>query len=108
MSFHELRIRLTRRAETDLLDILNVSEQQWGRRQRIAYSENFERIFSVLANEPTIGRSRDELVPRLRSHPAGSHVIYYLALSDELFVIRILHGRRDPRREEWQDPSDGA
>jgi len=45
-----------------------------------------------------MGRTRDELVPRLRSLPFGRCVIFYRALDDGAEIVRVLHGARDLRR----------
>ena len=108
MSSHKRRIRYATEARSNIANALRFSQQRWGERQRVVYRATLRNTIAVLADEPGIGRSCDDLAPGLRSHPAGSHVIYYLALQEELFVVRVLHGRRDPRREEWQDTSDHA
>jgi len=45
-----------------------------------------------------MGRTRDELVPGLRSLPFGRYVIFYRALDDGSEIVRVLHGARDLRR----------
>lgn len=108
MSSRKRRIRYATGARSDLANALRFSQQRWGERQRAIYRTTLRNTIAVLADEPDIGRSCEEFAPGLRSHPVGSHVIYYLALQDELFVVRVLHGRRDPNHEEWRDQSDEA
>lgn len=52
----------------------------------------------TLARSPYIGRSRDELLPGLRSFPVGDSMIFYLPLTDEIEVVHVLYGRRDIER----------
>jgi len=49
----------------------------------------------VLATQPLMGRSRDELSPGLRSQPFGRYVIFYQPLSDGIDVVRVIHSARD-------------
>ena len=49
----------------------------------------------ALAEQPGIGRRRDELAPGLRSLPVGSYVVFYRGRGDGIEVIRVLHGARD-------------
>ncbi|SRR5579871_1835397 len=52
--------------------------------------------FYLLAMYPHIGRSRDEdLQVGLRSFPVGEYVIVYRIQDGDIFVLRVLHGRRD-------------
>lgn len=101
MSSHKLRVRYARQAQSDITDILLYSEQRWGKRQREVYRATLRKTISILASEPEIGRARDDQLPGMKSHPTGSHVIYYMPLDNELLVVRVLHNRRDPDREEW-------
>jgi toxin ParE1/3/4 len=56
---------------------------------------NIESKFRLLAQFPSFGRSRDELLVGLRSYPAGDFVIFYRILETTVEVVRVLHGRRD-------------
>ena len=54
-----------------------------------------EAAFDMLAANPLAGRARDDLAPKIRSFPVGSHIIFYRPLSDGIEVGRVLHGRHD-------------
>jgi toxin ParE1/3/4 len=56
---------------------------------------NIESKFRLLAQFPSSGRVRDELLAGLRSYPAGDFVIFYRILDTTVEVVRVLHGRRD-------------
>jgi toxin ParE1/3/4 len=49
----------------------------------------------VLATQPMMGRTREELAPGLHSLTFGRYVIFYLPLADGIDVVRILHSARD-------------
>jgi toxin ParE1/3/4 len=44
---------------------------------------------------PFMGRSRDELVPDLRSILVHPHVIFYCVSDATIDIVRVLHQRRD-------------
>jgi toxin ParE1/3/4 len=44
---------------------------------------------------PESGRSREEIVPGLRSAPVRPYVVFYRAEGESILVLRILHGHRD-------------
>lgn len=48
---------------------------------------------------PRIGRSREDLVPRLRSFPLGDYIIYYRPIEEGVEVIRVFQGNRDIESE---------
>ena len=48
-----------------------------------------------LAAHPTSGRSRDELIPGIRSFVCDNRVIFYRPADDGIEIIRILHGAMD-------------
>ncbi len=51
--------------------------------------------FPKLANMPHLGRSREELSPRLRSFPIGRHIIFYRPMENGIEIARVLDGARD-------------
>jgi|SRR3954447_10244262 toxin ParE1/3/4 len=58
----------------------------------------FEEKFRLLAEFPGMGRTRDELVPGLRSFPVGKYLIFYFPLADGIDVVRVVHGARNLRK----------
>jgi toxin ParE1/3/4 len=48
-----------------------------------------------LADNPYMGRKRNDLMPNLRSFVQGKYVIFYFPISNGIDIIRILHGARD-------------
>lgn len=50
----------------------------------------------LLADTPgTIGHARDEIGEGVRSFPAAPYVLYFQYRNESVFVLRILHRRRD-------------
>lgn len=54
-------------------------------------------VFQVLAENPEMGRARDEVRPHLRSFLANRYVIFYHVLADKvgIEVVRVLHQHQD-------------
>jgi toxin ParE1/3/4 len=89
-----MRCRLTQAAEQDLADLsqhIAAADPQ----AAAAILELIEAKCDLLAQYPEAGRLREELLPNLRSVPVSRYVIFYRIASDEIQVIRILHGARD-------------
>ena len=45
-----------------------------------------------------MGAEREELLPDMRSFSVDSHVVFYRLQQSQVEVVRVLHGRQDPRR----------
>ena len=85
---------LTSQAVQDLNEIHDfiASDRPTAALDFITFLEN---KFKVLAGNPEIGRTREELAVALRSFPAGHYVIFYRIAKEAIQVIRVLHGARD-------------
>lgn len=87
------RILRTRQADTDLEEILDYLDEH-----SPEAADRFARIFKektmALSQMPEMGRSREELAPRLRSFNAENYLIFYRPLPDGIEVIRVAHGSR--------------
>ncbi len=88
--------RITRRslAEADILEIWDyIADDSIDAADR--WVDRLDEQLGLLAEQPMMGRSRDELSPGVRSFPLGRYVIFYAPLDDGIDVIRVLHGARD-------------
>lgn len=52
-------------------------------------------VCQTLSTMPSMGRSREDLLPGIRSFPTKRHIVYYRLHIQILEVVRILHTRRD-------------
>ena len=108
------RFRLSRRAQSDLADILVKSEQQRGNEAKSRYEAMIAAALCKVATDP-IGlttQDRSELSKGIRSfhtryaraysdvkvrHPV--HVLHYRVIAPNLVeIVRVLHERMDPGR----------
>jgi len=67
------------------------------------FIETIDRKFLALAEQPSIGRARDELEIGLRSLPVGRYVIFYRQITQGIEIVRVLHGARDVETIFHQD-----
>jgi len=89
---HVLR---TAQAATDLLEIWVYIAQESSMEVADRVLGTVDQKCQALAEQPGIGRRRDELAPGLRSLPVGSYVVFYRGRENGIEVIRVLHGARD-------------
>ena len=94
-----MRYKLSRKAEEDVINIFIDGAGQFGIAQAEHYHQELNQCFRFLAENPLVAPERFEIVPPVRIHPVGSHlVIYQIDENGDIFIIRIRHGREDWRR----------
>lgn len=87
--------RVTPRAQDDLKNIGRYTENQWGRRQRNIYLKAIEKRFVWLAENPRLGKHREDVAEGYYSFPQGQHVIFYLISESGIDIIGIPHKEMD-------------
>ncbi len=50
---------------------------------------------ALLAENPKMGRARNELGPSLRGIPVGNYLIIYRPMENGVEVVRVMHGARN-------------
>ena len=92
--------RFSRRAEADLLSIADYTLRTWGEAQADHYIGELETFCQMLADNPGLGRPRDDIRPGLRRMEQGKHVVFYrLRQPGGILVVRILHQHMLPERQ---------
>ena len=87
---------LSREAKEDLKKIARFTEKRWGRDQRFFYIKQFDDVFHLLADTPSVGKKCDYIKKGYRKFPQSSHIIFYHESSkNKITVIRILHKNMD-------------
>lgn len=92
------RYELSAAADRDLDDIFDYTTAKFGFDQAVKYLTDFEILFSQLAANPHLGKSRDEIKAGLMSFSKASHVVFYRILRGRIRIVRVLHGSRDMPR----------
>ena len=96
--------RFSRRAAADLLSIADYTLHTWGGAQADRYIGDLETCCQMLADNPMLGRSCDDVRPGLRRMEHGKHVVFYrLQKAGGILVVRILHQRMLPERQAIED-----
>ncbi|HVF67198.1 MAG TPA: type II toxin-antitoxin system RelE/ParE family toxin [Pyrinomonadaceae bacterium] len=57
--------------------------------------KDITRRFSLLRDNPHMGREQDKLLVNLRSFVVKNYFIFYLPFEGGIEVLRVLHGSRD-------------
>lgn len=57
----------------------------------------FEAQFQKLQSYPLLGVSREQFASGMRAIFQGQYAIYYMPLTSELIILRVLHSARDTR-----------
>lgn len=63
----------------------------------VRHLERLEQDCWLLATNPGMGTSRDDLLPNLRAWSIGNYVVYYRPAADGIEIIRVVHGSRDEK-----------
>ena len=100
------KIRFSRRAEVDLLNIGAYTLQKWGNAQAARYIGELEACCQTLADNPVLGRLCDDVRPGLRRHEHGRHVVFYRQGRGGILISRILHQRMLPDRHTIDDEDE--
>lgn len=89
------RVRLTRSAETDLLEAwLYIAEENPAAADRLL--DAIEREANSLSHQPLMGRARTELTEGVRSWPTSTrYILFYLPDDEGITLLRVLHHARD-------------
>lgn len=88
--------RLTPDAQSDLVEIRRYTLKQWGKSQSQKYLSELRQTLRLLAETPSLGKQRPDVVSGVFSFPHVSHVIYYVIDAHELIVFGVLHKRMVP------------
>ena len=95
--------RFSTGAEADLLRIGAYTLRTWGEDQAIRYIIELETFCRMLADNPALGRSCDDIRRGLRRMETRRHVVFYREEAEGILVCRILHQRMLPKRQALDD-----
>jgi toxin ParE1/3/4 len=87
--------KLSVAAATDLEDIFEYGIFRFGLDQAKRYVQAMEQHFLLLSDNVGLGREAGELSSGLKRFSYGSHVIFYLEISNGILVVRVLHQSMD-------------
>lgn len=87
-------VRVRPRARIDIGEIWDYIAED-SEDQSDAFVDRLDAKFKLLAQQPELGRMRDDLMTRLRSFPFERYVIFCRAITHGIEVVRVVHGARD-------------
>jgi toxin ParE1/3/4 len=91
------KARLSDQAKEDLVGIWEyIAQENLTAADRLV--QKLVTQYTSLAENPGMGRLREELRLGLRSFPVGSYLILYQPIPEGIAVFRIIHGARDFER----------
>lgn len=89
------QLRLTEQAKQDLREIWRGLAEFSGLQQADERLQTIRQKFRLLEQFPHVGRSRDQVLPGLRSLVVHEFVIFYRVVTPWVEIVRVIHGRRD-------------
>ncbi len=90
-----LRLHIQSLAEQDIIDIWLYSFENWGEQQADRYHDKLTAAFKLIAANPEIGVSCDEVRQGYRKFPANRHMIVYRIDDATIHIIRVLGADMD-------------
>ncbi len=89
-----MRVQITLAAVADLREIeVFISKDNVVAAEQVI--RQLEKRCLLLGDNPSIGRRRDYLRPKLRTVTEGNYLICYRAKRNSVEILRILHGSRN-------------
>lgn len=86
-----LNIKISPQATEDIDNIFIYSAETWSVQQAEKYYFGIHNEISRLALNPHFGKDYSTLHSGLFGYAINSHIIFYLILEGDLFVVRVLH-----------------
>ncbi len=81
-------------AESDLIEIWeHIASEDPSAADRLL--DRIDDVCTMLANQPYVGPSREDIAAGLRFHPVGNYLVFYTIRDDGIAVARVIHGARD-------------
>lgn len=87
--------KLTSAAVEDLKEIARYTQKKWGESKRNLYLTSINSKFIWLAENPNIGKIRDDIKKGYLSYPEGKHTIFYRLNKNHIEILATLHQSMD-------------
>ncbi len=87
--------RIRQLAQDDLEAIWLYTREQWGIAQADSYLESLILRFDWLAENPDLGKPRDDVKSGYFCFPEGMHLIFYIINNNQVEIIGVPHQRMD-------------
>jgi toxin ParE1/3/4 len=75
--------------------MLEYGTEIFGRRAALRYYDELAELVELIVQQRRLGRERPDLLPGIRMHSHGSHVVFYRIDPGEIVIVRVLHASRE-------------
>ena len=90
------KYHFTNKAVEDLSDIWNYTFEVWSEIQADLYYEMLINSCREIAEKPSLGKNYEEITENLFGYRTNKHVVFYRIISsEEVEIVRVLHGSMD-------------
>ena len=86
-------------AQADFKEIYQYGCTHRGKKPAQQYIAKLKEQLWQLLTHPEMGLLRPELSPTIPSFSLERHIIFYRVQSEQVEIVRLLHGRQDPARQ---------
>lgn len=90
-----LQLRVTPKAQSDLIGIWVYTCDEWGIDQADKYLDELDRGIKQLVSYPSLGADYTHVVTGYRRLQVEHHAVFYKLVESELLVVRVLHESMD-------------
>lgn len=90
-----MKFRLTELARKDLKNIAIYTQKNFGKKQRYKYLKSLDDAFYKIAENPKIGRQREEFTVEMKCYLCDQHFVFYRKKSGLIEIVRILATNMD-------------
>lgn len=90
-----LQLRVTPKAESDLVGIWVYTCDEWGVDQADKYLDELEDGMKQLIHHPSLGADYSHVLPGYRRLQIEHHAVFYKVLEPQLLIVRVLHEDMD-------------
>lgn len=82
-------------AASDIENIRDYTIAEWSNEQAHSYLTALFVRFRWLAENPSLGRNRDDVKQGYKSFPEGKHVVFYRLMGNEVEILGVVHQNAD-------------
>ncbi|WP_432324254.1 type II toxin-antitoxin system RelE/ParE family toxin [Yersinia enterocolitica] len=95
--------KLSELADEDIYNIVSYTIRHFGVIQAKLYHENLAKVFELLAKNLELGAECNWICSDMRRFQYKKHGIYYIMLSDDILIARVLHQSIDIDAQDFSE-----
>ncbi|CBY78143.1 TPA: type II toxin-antitoxin system RelE/ParE family toxin [Yersinia enterocolitica] len=95
--------KLSELADEDIYNIASYTIRHFGVTQAKLYHENLAKVFELLAKNLELGAECNWICSDMRRFQYKKHGIYYITLSNDILISRVLHQSIDIDAQDFPE-----